>query len=273
MRVSRTTTLSLRALALGYLGILLLLPIGVVFGRAFEHGLGALWAQISTPAAVSAFWLTVTIAAIAVPLNTIFGVGCALALVRGNARGRKLLDALLDIPFIVSPVIVGLALVLVYGQGGWFGGWLIRHGLALIYHPAGMALATMFVSLPFVVREVAPVLIEVGDEQEEAAATLGASSWQTFWRVTLPSIRWAVAYGVVLTTARALGEFGAVSVVSSKVAGSTLTLPLLVQQRTDQLGSQGLYGAYAAAALLAVMSIAVLVVMTVIGPARKEQTR
>ncbi len=204
------------------------MPLGVIFARTFEHGVGAVWSSITTPAAVSAFWLTVTIAAIAVPLNTVFGVGCALALVRGKTRGRAVLDALVDVPFIVSPVIIGLALVLVYGQGGWFGDWLIAHGLAIIYTPAGMVLATIFVSLPFVVREVVPVLIEVGDEQEQAAATLGASAWQTFWRVTLPSIRWAVAYGVVLTTARALGEFGAVSVVSSKVAGSTLTLPLLV---------------------------------------------
>ena len=138
---------------------------------------------------------------------------------------------------MVSPVIVGLALILVYGKGGWFGNWLIDHGITLIYNPAGMVVATVFVSLPFVVREVAPVLVEVGDEQEQAAATLGASSWQTFWRVTLPSIRWGVAYGVVLTTARALGEIGAVAVVSSNVAGSTLTLPLLVQQRDADLGA------------------------------------
>jgi sulfate transport system permease protein len=271
MRVSRRTTLGLRVVALLYLSLLLLSPVGVVFGHGLSHGVAALWSSITTPAAVSAFWLTVTIAAIAVPLNTIFGVGCAIALVRGKSRGRKLVDALLDVPFVVSPVVIGLALVLVYGRGGWFGGWLIGHGLALIYHPAGMVLATMFVSLPFVVREVAPVLIEIGDEQEQAAATLGASSWQTFWRVTLPSIRWAVAYGVVLTTARTLGEFGAVSVVSSKVAGSTLTLPLLVQERVGDLGSSGLYGAYAAAALLAVMSLLVLVAMTVLGPGRKER--
>ncbi len=167
--------------------------------------------------------------------------------------------------------MIGLALVLVYGRGGWFGGWLISHGFALIYHPAGMVLATLFVSLPFVVREVAPVLIEIGDEQEQAAATLGASSWQAFLRVTLPSIRWAVAYGVVLTTARTLGEFGAVSVVSSKIAGSTLTLPLLVQERVGDLGSGGLYGAYAAAALLAAMSLLVLLAMTLLGPGRKER--
>ncbi len=270
MRVSRRATLSLRVVALLYLALLLLLPLAVVFARTFEHGVGAAWGWITTPAAVSAFWLSVTIAAIAVPLNTIFGVGCALALVRGKARGRALLDALIDLPFVVSPVIVGLALVLVYGQTGWFGNWFVHHGIRIIYAPAGMVLATVFVSLPFVVREVAPVLIEVGDQQEQAASTLGASSWQTFWRVTLPSIRWGVAYGVVLTTARALGEIGAVAVVSSNVAGSTLTLPLLVYQRDSQIGPQAISGAYAAATELAVMSLVVLLVMTVLAPRGKE---
>jgi sulfate transport system permease protein len=255
-----------------YLALLLLLPLAVVFGRTFEHGLGSAWGWVTTPAAISALWLTVAIAAIAVPLNTIFGVGCALVLVRSRARGRALLDALIDLPFVVSPVIVGLALVLVYGQSGWFGSWFQQHGIRIIYAPAGMILATVFVSLPFVVREVAPVLREVGDEQEQAAATLGASSWQTFWRVTLPSIRWGVAYGVVLTTARALGEIGAVAVVSSNVAGSTLTLPLLVYQRDSQIGPQAISSAYAAATELIVLSLIVVVAMTVLGPRRAEAT-
>jgi len=270
LRISRRATLSLRGVALLYLTLLLLLPLGVVFARTFEHGLGVAWGWVTTPAAISAFWLTVVVAVIAVPLNTVFGIGCALALVRGKGRGRGLLDALIDLPFVVSPVIVGLALVLVYGETGWFGDWFHHHGIQIIYAPAGMVLATIFVSLPFVVREVAPVLIEVGDEQEQAAATLGASSWQTFWRVTLPSIRWGVAYGVVLTTARALGEIGAVLVVSSNVAGSTLTLPLLVYQRDSQVGSQAITGAYAAATELAVMSLIVLIAMTVLGPRRDE---
>jgi sulfate transport system permease protein len=223
---------------------------------------------MTTPAAVSAFWLTVLITAIAVPLNTIFGVGCAVVLVRGRTRGRALLDALIDLPFVVSPVIVGLALILVYGETGWFGKWFTDHGVRIIYATPGIVLATIFVSLPFVVREVAPVLIEVGDEQEQAAATLGASPWQTFRRVTLPSIRWGVAYGVVLTTARALGEIGAVLVVSSNVAGSTLTLPLLVYQRDSQIGSGAVTGAYAAATELAVMSLIVVLSMTVLGRRR-----
>jgi sulfate transport system permease protein len=269
--ISRRTTLSLRAVALLYLAVLLLLPLGVVFGRTFQHGLGVAWGWMTTPAAVSAFWLTVLVAVIAVPLNTIFGVGCALALVRGRARGRALVDALIDLPFVVSPVIVGLALILVYGQTGWFGKWFTDHGVRIIYATPGIVLATVFVSLPFVVREVAPVLIEVGDEQEQAAATLGASGWQTFWRVTLPSIRWGVAYGVVLTTARALGEIGAVLVVSSNVAGSTLTLPLLVYQRDSQVGSGAITSAYAAATELAVMSLLVLLAMTLLGPGRRER--
>ncbi len=271
MSISRRTTLSLRAIALLYLTLLLLAPLAVVFVRTFEHGLSEAWSWMTTPAAVSAFWLSLLIAAIAVPLNTIFGIGCALVLVRGKARGRAILDALIDLPFVVSPVIVGLALILVYGQSGWFGTWFAEHGIRIIFEPAGMAIATVFVSLPFVVREVAPVLREIGDEQEQAAATLGASGWQTFWRITLPSIRWGVAYGVVLTTARALGEIGAVLVVSSNVPGHTLTLPLLVYQRAEQPGAQNITGAYAAATELAVMSLAVLLVMTLLSPRRQDK--
>jgi sulfate transport system permease protein len=270
--ISRRTTLSLRAVALLYLLVLLLLPLGVVFARTFEHGVGTAINWVTTPAAISAFWLTVLVAAIAVPLNTIFGVGCALVLVRGRGRRRTraLLDTLIDLPFAVSPIIVGLALILVYGESGWFGKWFTDQGIQIIYAVPGIVLATIFVSLPFVVREVAPVLIEVGEEQEEAAATLGASSWQTFRRVTFPSIRWGVAYGVVLTTARALGEIGAVLVVSSNVAGSTQTLPLLVYDRDSQTGPQATTGAYAAATELAIMSLVVLLAMTLLGPRRKE---
>jgi sulfate transport system permease protein len=271
LRISRRNTLSLRALALAYLTLLLLLPVGVVFWRTFEHGFSVAWQWMTTPAALSAFWLSLLVAAIAVPLNTVFGVGCALVLVRGKARGRAILDALIDLPFLVSPVIVGLSLILVYGVTGWFGDWFTNHGIRIIYAVPGIVIATIFVSLPFVVREVAPVLIEIGDEQEQAAATLGASSWQTFWRVTLPSIRWGVAYGVVLTTARALGEIGAVLVVSSNVAGSTLTLPLLVNQRAQQIGAGEITGAYAAATELAVMSLVVLLAMTLLG-VRRDRT-
>jgi len=265
--ISRRTTLSLRAVALVYLTLLLLLPVAVVFWRTFEHGAGTAWAFMTTPAAVSALWLSLLIAAVAVPLNTIFGVGAALILARGKAprAGRAVLDTLIDLPFVVSPVIIGLALILVYGQGGWFGDTFLNNGIRIVYALPGMVIATVFVSLPFVVREVAPVLAQVGDEQEEAAATLGASSWQAFWRVTLPSIRWGVAYGVVLTTARALGEIGAVLVVSSNVAGSTLTLPLLIFQRDEQVGGLATTSVYAAATELALLSIAVLLLMTMFG--------
>jgi len=266
--ISRSARLSMRAVALLYLLVLLLLPVGVVFAKTFEHGFGVAWGWITTPAAISAFWLSVTLAAIAVPLNTIFGVGCALILVRRRGRVAAVLDSLIDLPFLVSPVIVGLALTLVYGIHGWFGTWFADHGIQIIFAPAGMALATIFVSLPFVVREVAPVLEEVGDEQEQAAATLGASGWQTFWRITLPSIRWGVIYGVILSTARALGEIGAVLVVSSLVAGQTLTLPLLVYQRAGQLGPGAITSAYAAATELAIISVVVLLAMTALSPRR-----
>ncbi|HWF56034.1 MAG TPA: sulfate ABC transporter permease subunit [Solirubrobacteraceae bacterium] len=272
MRASRRTTLSLRTLALVYLALLLLLPLGVVFYRTFEHGASEAWSWMSTPAAQSALWLSLIIAVIAVPLNTIFGVGTALVIARGKSRrAGRVLDALIDLPFVVSPVIVGLALILVYGQGGWFGNAFLNNGIRIIYAVPGMVIATVFVSLPFVVREVTPVLKEIGDEQEQAAATLGASAWQTFWRVTLPSIRWGVAYGVVLSTARALGEIGAVLVVSSNVAGQTLSLPLLVYQRGENPGSNSLIGVYSAATELAVISVVVLLIMTVFG-SRRERT-
>jgi sulfate/thiosulfate transport system permease protein len=272
MRISTPAKLSLRTVAVVYLAVLLLVPLGLVFYRTFQHGFSEAWGWMTTPAAISALTLTLLIAAIAVPLNTIFGIICAHVLVRGRVRGRAILDALIDLPFVVSPIIVGLALILVYGESGWFGNWFINHGIRIIYAPAGMVIATVFVSLPFVVREVAPVLRETGEEQEEAAATLGASSWQTFKRVTLPSIRWGVAYGVVLTSARALGEIGAVLVVSSNVAGSTLTLPLLVYQRDSQIGPEAVSGAYAAATELIVISLAVLLLMTLLGQ-RREQVR
>jgi sulfate transport system permease protein len=197
-----------------------------------------------------------------VPLNTIFGVIAALALVRGRFRGKVFVDAVIRLPFALSPVVIGLALLLVYGRGGW-----VSLPFQVIFSVPGMVLATVFVSLPFVVLEVVPVLREVGDEQEQAAATLGATPWQTFWRITLPAIRWGIAYGVVLTTARAIGEFGAVSIVSGRIAGQTQTLTLLVEQRFQNFD---LAGAYAASALLGVIAIATLLAMTLLKP-RKDQ--
>jgi sulfate transport system permease protein len=262
MSVDRRVRLSLRTLVLGYLAVLLLVPVGLVFYRTFQHGVTPVWQAITTPAAVHAFSLTLEIALIAVPLNTIFGVVTALALVRGRFRGKAVVDAVISLPFALSPVVIGLALLLVYGRGGW-----VTLPFQVIFSLPGMVLATVFVSLPFVVREVVPVLREVGDEQEQAAATLGATNWQAFWRITLPAIRWGVAYGVVLTTARAIGEFGAVSVVSGRIAGQTQTLTLLVEQRFQNFD---LAGAYAASALLGVIAIATLLAMTLLKP-RKDQ--
>ena len=250
--------LPLRVVALGYLGLLLVAPIGIVFYRTFEHGIGPAWSAVTTPDAVHAFWLTLLMVAVAVPANTVFGVMMAIALVRHRFPGKALLNAAIDLPFAVSPVIIGLALILVYGQGGWFGSALAGQGIQVIFATPGMILATIFVSLPFVVREVEPVLREIGTEQEQAASTLGASSAQTFLRVTLPAIRWGLGYGVVLATARALGEFGAVSVVSGKIQGQTETLTLLVEQRFQQFD---LSGAYAASVVLAVLALATLLVM------------
>jgi sulfate transport system permease protein len=267
MTVERPWRIGLRVVALGYLAGLLLIPVAIVFYRTFEHGLGAFWASITTPAAIHALFLTLEVALISVPLNAVFGVFAAHALVRGRFPGRRLLDALIDLPFAISPIVVGLSLLLVYGRTGWFGPWLTEHGIQIIFSVPGIVLATIFVSLPFVAREVAPVLKEIGDEQEQAAATLGASSWQTFWRITLPSIRWGLAYGIVLSTARAIGEFGAVSVVSGHIAGETDTLTLLVEKRFQNFD---LAGAYAASALLAAIALATLFAMSAIGSRRSD---
>jgi len=198
-----------------------------------------------------------------VPLNTVFGVLCALALARGRLPGKALLNAVIDLPFAVSPVVAGLALILVFGRGGWIDDLPFQ----VIFSVPGIVLATIFISVPFVVREVTPVLQEIGDEQEQAASTLGASRWQAFRRVTLPAIRWGVAYGVVLSVARCIGEFGAVSVVSGKIAGETETLTILVEQRFQNFN---LAGAYAASALLAFIALATLLAMTVINPRRED---
>jgi sulfate/thiosulfate transport system permease protein len=259
MPASRTTSrLGLRFFALGYLSLLLLIPIGMIFFRAFEDGAGAALDAVTTPEALHAFYLTILIAAIAVTANTIFGVACALLLVRTNFRGKALLNAAIDLPFAISPVVIGLSLYLLYGREGWFGGWLLDNGVQVLFSLPGMVLATIFVSLPFVVREVVPVLHEIGDEQEQAAQTLGANWWQTFWRVTLPAIRWGVAYGVVLATARALGEFGAVAIVSGRIVNQTETAPLWVWR---EFGQFNLTGAYAASLVLALIAISTLLAM------------
>jgi sulfate transport system permease protein len=260
-RAARARKLSARTIALGYLALLLLGPVAMVFYRTFEHGLAPVWSAVTTSGAQHAFWLSLEIAAIAVPLNTVFGIGMALLLERGRFRGKAVLGMLIDLPFAISPVVVGLSLVLVYGKPGWFGGWLLENGIQVIFSVPGMVLATAVVSLPFVVRETMPVLRELGTDSEQAAATLGAGPWQTFWRITLPGIRWGVVYGVVLTTARALGEFGAVSIVSGRIENQTQTLPLFVQDRFENFDSTG---AYTAAVVLALLALGTLLAMNLL---------
>ena len=250
---------SLRVLALGYLAMLLALPVAMVFWRAFGDGLEPVLAALRRPAFGAAFWMTLQITLIAVPVNTVFGIIAALVIVRRRLPGRSLLNAAIDLPFVLSPVVIGLSLVLVYGQDGWLGGLLDRLGITVIFATPGMVLATLFVSLPFVVREVIPVLREIGTDQEQAAYTLGASPWRTFWRVTQPSIQWGVIYGIILTTARSLGEFGAVAIVSGKISGKTETLTTHVEER---FWAFDLVGAYTASIVLAVMALVVLMSMT-----------
>jgi sulfate transport system permease protein len=249
--------MKLRVAALAYLGVLVLVPLAMILYRTFEDGIGAFIESVTTPAAISAIGLSLTIVAIVVPLNVVFGLVTALALARGSFAGKGLVQAIVDLPFAVSPVIVGVALILFWGNDGWLGG-----ALPVIFSLPGMVLATTFVTLPFVVREVEPVLREIGREQEEAAATLGASRRQTFWRVTLPAIKVALAYGVVLTVARALGEFGALTVVAGGVPGESQTLTLLVHAR--YIDDHNAFGAYAASTVLMGLALATLLLMTVL---------
>ena len=253
----------LRFVALGYLAAVLVGPLSIVFWRTFQHGFAPAWNALSAHDTIHAFELTLIITAIAVPINTVFGIVCALAIVRREFPGKGLLNAFIDLPLALSPVVVGLALFLLYGRQGWLGPWLTTHGIRVLFALPAMVIATIFVSLPFVAREVVPTLREIGDEQEQAARTLGAGGWQTFWRITLPSIRWAVAYGVILTTARSLGEYGAVAVVSGRIQGVTETATLRVQQRYENFD---LAGAYAISIVLALLAVGVLLALTLIRP-------
>ncbi|HET7590163.1 MAG TPA: sulfate ABC transporter permease subunit CysW [Solirubrobacterales bacterium] len=255
----------LRALGLGYVLLLLAIPLGFIFYKTFEGGIAPPLEAITSPDGLHALKLTLLTAAIAVPLNTAFGVACAILLVRRRWWGNFLIDAAINLPFAISPIVIGLSLFLLYGTTGWFGPGLAEAGVKVLFSVPGMVLACMFVSLPFVVRETVPVLQEIGTEQEQAAATLGADAWQTFWRVTLPAIRWGVAYGVALTTARVLGEFGAVSVVSGSISGQTQTLPLFVEKQYENFN---LPGAFGASVLLALLALATLLAMNLLK--RKE---
>jgi sulfate/thiosulfate transport system permease protein len=253
----------LRFTALLYLALLLVIPVGVVFWRTFENGFSAFWDAVTTPEALHAFKITLIVAVLVVILNTVFGVVVSLLLVRREFPGKRVLNLLIDLPLAISPVVVGLALILVYGRLTPIGEWFGDHGVDILYALPAMVMATAFVSLPLVVREVVPVLEEIGTEQEQAASTLGASALQTFRRITLPSIRWALVYGIILTLARSLGEFGAVAVVSGRIRNETQTLTLLVQERYGNFDQEG---AYAIAFTLALIAIVTMVVMTAVRP-------
>jgi sulfate/thiosulfate transport system permease protein len=253
-----TSKLGLRGIALAYLGLLVAGPVAIMIWQTFSGGFSPVWEALTSPAFLHALQLTLIITAIAVPLNTIFGILFALVIVRREFRGKQVLTALLDLPLGVSPVVVGLALIIVYGRRGEFGGWLADHGIRVIFALPGMVLATIFVCIPFVAREVIPVLREIGTEQEQAARTLGASDWQIFRLVTFPAIRTGVAFGVVLTVARALGEYGAVAIVSGKLSGRTESLTVHVEERFLAFD---LTGAYTASLVLAGLALLTLFFM------------
>ncbi len=257
-----------RYVALAYIAVLVLVPVGLILWRTFAPGFGAFVESITTPAAISALQLSLLVVAIVVPLNVVFGVPTALVLARNKFRGKSALQAVIDLPFAVSPVVVGVALILLWGSSGLFGFVQNNVGLKIIFFGfPGIVLASIFVTVPFVIREVEPVLHELGTDQEQAAATLGSSWWQTFWRITLPSIRWGLTYGIVLTVARTLGEYGAVIMVSSNLPGTSQTLTLLVSDRYSR-GAE--YGAYAVSTLLMAVAVLVLVVQVILDARRAK---
>jgi sulfate transport system permease protein len=259
----RKPSLALRVVALGYVGLLVALPVGLIAWRTFAHGAGPVWHSLTSSGARHALRVTATVSVLTVVANTIFGVGAAILLVRHRFPGRRILDAVIDLPLAVSPVVVGLALILVYGKNASFGHWLANHGVKIIFAVPGMVLAAVFVSLPLMVREIAPVLEEIGIEQEQAAWTLGASVSQTFRRITVPAIRWALAYGLVLTLARALGEYGAVAVVSGRLVGKTQTATLFVEERYQNFDQTA---AYAMAFALAAVAVVILLGISLLRP-------
>ena len=249
------------ALTLLFLGAFLVTPLLAVFGEAFRKGVGAYFASFSDPAVRSAIRLTLLTAAIAVPVNIVFGLAAAWSVAKFEFPGKSLLVTLIDLPLAVSPVVSGLIYVLVFGLNGWLGPWLRAHDLQIIFAVPGIVLATVFVTLPFVARELIPLMQEQGTEAEESALTLGASGWQTFWRVTLPNVRWALLYGVILCNARAMGEFGAVSVVSGHIRGKTNTVPLQVEILYNEYN---FVGAFAVASLLAMLALVTLAAKSLI---------
>jgi sulfate transport system permease protein len=253
--------IALTTLALAYLALLLLVPLAAVFVEALRKGAAYYFRAIAEPDAWSAIKLTLLAAGIAVPLNLIFGVAAAWAIAKFDFRGKTLLISLIDLPFSVSPVIAGLIYILLFGLQGWFGTWLSDHDIRIVFAVPGIVLATMFVTFPFVARELIPLMQAQGREEEEAAVVLGAKGWQTFWRVTLPNVKWGVLYGVILCNARAMGEFGAVSVVSGHIRGETNTLPLHVEILYNEYNFAA---AFACASLLAFLALVTLVIKAVV---------
>ena len=251
----------LTGIALGFLGFFLVLPLVAVFGEALRRGLGAYFAAVGDADALAAVKLTLIAALISVPANVVFGVAAAWCIAKYSFRGKSLLITLIDLPFAVSPVISGLIYVLVFGAQGWLGPWLIEHDVKIIFAVPGILLATTFVTFPFVARELIPLMQAQGSEEEYAAITLGANGWQTFWRVTLPNIKWGLLYGVILCNARAMGEFGAVSVVSGHIRGETNTMPLHVEILYNEYN---FVGAFAVASLLALLALVTLVLKSIV---------
>jgi sulfate/thiosulfate transport system permease protein len=270
MTLSPAVRYLLRFIAVAYIGILVVIPVGLILWRTLAPGIGEFVASITTPAAISALELSLLVVAIVVPLNVLFGVPTALVLARNKFRGKSVLQAIIDLPFAVSPVVVGVALILLWGSAGLLGFVENDLGLKIIFSFPGIVLASIFVTVPFVIREVEPVLHELGTDQEEAAATLGSQWWQTFWRITLPSIRWGLTYGIVLTIARTLGEYGAVIMVSSNLPGQSQTLTLLVSDRYNRANE---YGAYAVSTLLMTVAVLVLIVQVVLDARRKRAAK
>ena len=252
---------TLTAVALVFLALTLLLPLVLVFHEALAKGVETYLAAVREPDALSAARLTVLIAMIAVPLNLVFGISAAWCIAKFDFRGKNLLVTLIDLPFAVSPVISGMIFVLLFGLHGWFGSWLFDHDIKIIFAVPGMVLATMFITSPFIARELIPLMQEQGTEEEEAAIVLGAGGWQTFWRVTLPNIKWGLLYGLILCNARAMGEFGAVSVVSGHIRGLTTTMPLQAQVLYDEYD---LVGAFAVASLLMLLALLTLLLKTLL---------
>jgi len=247
--------IALIGIAIAYLALVQYIPAINVFVQAFSKGFSPFLSNLTQPAFLHAAWLTLLLALIALPVNTVFGLCAAWAIARHKFPGRAVVLSIIDLPFSISPVVAGLMIVLLYGRNGWFGPWLQAHDIKIVFAFPGMVLATAFVSMPFVAREVIPVLEEFGKDQEEAARTLGAKDWQIFLRVTLPSIRWGLLYGLILTNARAMGEFGAISVVSGNIADKTQSLPLFVEDAYKQYETEAAFSAAVILALLAVVTL------------------